>query len=61
MLKGVFSKSTAYLGLITGILGIAAVAGSFLINTAMLTIIASVMTIVWALFVGYRLYQLGQQ
>ena len=61
MLKGIFNKITAYLGLITGILGVAAVAGSFFVNTSIVTIIASVLTTVWVLFVGFRLYRLGRQ
>ena len=59
MLKGIFSKSTAYLGLITGILGVVAVAGSFFVNTFVVTILASTLTTVWVLFAGYRLYRLG--
>jgi Domain of unknown function (DUF4386) len=62
MLKGIFSKSTAYLGLVTGILGIVSVAGPFFVSTLSVTIIiTSVLTTVWVLFVGYRLYRLGQQ
>ena len=62
MLKGIFSKSTAYLGLLTGILGIVSVVGSLFVSSLSLTIIiASVLTTVWVLFVGYRLYRLGQQ
>ncbi|HEX9219875.1 MAG TPA: hypothetical protein VF858_05275, partial [Gemmatimonadaceae bacterium] len=61
MLKGIFSKSTAYLGLASGILGIISVAGSFFVSSLALTvIIASVLTTVWVLFAGYRLYRLGQ-
>src|SRR2546426_2186856 len=61
MLKGIFSKSTAYLGLASGILGIVSVAGSFFVSSLALTvIIASVLTTVWVLFAGYRLYRLGQ-
>ena len=61
MLKGIFGKSTAYLGLVTGILGIISVAGSFLLTTLGATIIiTSVLTTIWAFFVGYRLYKLGQ-
>ena len=62
MLKGIFSKSVAYLGMATGILGIVAVVGPFFVNSLSVTIIiASVLTTVWILFVGYRLYRLGQQ
>jgi hypothetical protein len=61
MLKGIFSKSTAYLGLVTGILGIVSVAGPFFVSTLSVTIIiTSVLTTVWVLFVGYRLYRLGK-
>jgi hypothetical protein len=62
MLKGIFSKTTAYLGLVTGSLGIAAVAGPVFVSALSVTIIfASVMTTVWVLFVGYGLYRLGRQ
>ena len=61
MLKGIFRKSTAYLGVVTGVLGIAAVAGSLFVDTTSVTIIASVMTTVWVFFAGYGLYRLGQQ
>jgi hypothetical protein len=61
MLKGIFSKSTAYLGLVTGILGIVAVAGPVFLPSLSATIIfASVLTTVWVLFAGYKLYRLGQ-
>jgi hypothetical protein len=61
MLKGVFSKTTAYLGLITGVLGIVSVVGPLLVSVLGLTVIlASVLTLVWCLFVGHRLYKLGQ-
>jgi hypothetical protein len=61
MLKGIFSKSTAYLGLITGILGIISVVGPIFVSALGVTvIIASVLTTVWVLFIGYRLYRLGQ-
>ncbi len=62
MLKGVFGKSTAYLGVVTGILGIVSVVAPYFVSTLSVTIIiASVLTTVWVLFVGYRLYRLGQQ
>ncbi len=62
MLKGVFSKTTAYLGLVAGILGIVAVAGSFVVSfLGAAVILSSVITTVWVLFVGYRLYRLGRQ
>ena len=62
MLRGVFSKSTAYVGLITGILGMVAVVGPFLVTAlGAAIIIASILTTIWVLFAGYRLYRLGQQ
>jgi Domain of unknown function (DUF4386) len=61
MLKGIFSKMTAYLGLAAGILGIVSVAGSFFVSSLSITIIiASIATTVWVFFVGYRLYRLGK-
>ena len=62
MLKGIFSKSTAYLGLGTGILGIVAVIGPFFasaLNAAI--ILASLLTTLWVIFAGYNLYKLGRQ
>lgn len=62
MLKGAFGKTTAYLGIVTGILGIVSVAGPFIVNTlSQVIIVASALTTVWVLLVGYRLYQFGRQ
>jgi len=55
MLKGVFSKTTAYLALATGILGIASVTG-----LTVTIIVNAIVATVWVLFVGYRLYRLDQ-
>ncbi len=56
MLRGVFNKTTAYLGLVTGILGVVSVAG------LTLTIIMNALcATAWILFVGYRLYRLAQE
>jgi hypothetical protein len=56
MLKGIFSKTTAYLGLITGILGIAALTG-----VSAIIIMNALFATVWVLFVGYGLFRLGQR
>jgi hypothetical protein len=62
MLKGIFGKGVAYLGLATGIVGIVAVVGPLFVTALSATIIfASVLTTVWALFAGYGLYRLGRQ
>jgi hypothetical protein len=62
MLGGPFGKGTAYLGLVTGILGIVSVAGPLVVGALSVTIIfASVLTAVWILLVGYRLYRIGRQ
>jgi hypothetical protein len=61
MLKGIFGKSTAYLGVLTGILGTVSVVGSFFTSALGVTIIVtSLLTTVWALFVGYELHRLGR-
>jgi hypothetical protein len=61
MRKGIFRKSTAYLGVLTGILGIVSVVGSFFTSALGVTIIVtSLLTTLWALFVGYELHRLGR-
>jgi hypothetical protein len=61
MLKGIFNKITAYLGLLTGISGIIAVAGPlFMSALSAAAYINAVLATVWILFAGYRLYRLSQ-
>lgn len=61
MLKGIFGRSTAYLGLVTGICALIAAIGPFFVSALSITIIiVSVLTTFWFLFAGYRLYRLGQ-
>lgn len=55
MLKGVFNKLTAYVGILTGILGIAAVAG-----VSIAVILNAVSATIWLFLVGYRLYRLAE-
>ena len=58
MLHGEFGKVAAYVGIGTGIVGTIAVVGGFFTDAlAVLSIIASVLTTVWALLVGIRLLQ----
>lgn len=62
MRQGVFSKSAAYLGVLTGLLGIVSVAGSFFGNALSAGIIVtSLLMTVWVIFVGYRLCVLGRR
>jgi hypothetical protein len=56
MLKGPFSKITAYLGVATGILGIAS-----LTRVAPIIIGNALFATVWLFFVGYRLCRLAQE
>jgi len=61
MLKGSFGKSTAYLGLFTGIFALIASVGPFLISALDITIIiVSLLTTFWFLFAGHRLYRFGK-
>jgi hypothetical protein len=55
MLKGVFSKLTAYVGIVTGVFGIAAVAG-----VGIAIILNAVAATIWLFLVGYRLSRLAQ-
>jgi hypothetical protein len=56
MWKGIFSRPTALLGLITGLLGIASLTG-----VTPIIIMNALFATVWVLFVGYRLYRLGTE
>jgi hypothetical protein len=54
MLKSEFSKLTAYIGIMTGILGIIAVAG-----VSIAIILNALFATIWLFFVGYKLYRLS--
>jgi hypothetical protein len=56
MLRGVFNRITAYLGVATGILGVLSI-GGFSLTIIMNALFATA----WILFVGYRLYRLAQE
>jgi hypothetical protein len=61
MLKGLFGKGTAYLGEATGIFAlIAAVAPFFVSALGVAVIIVSLLTTIWFLITGYKLYRLAQ-
>jgi hypothetical protein len=61
MLKGLFSKFIAYLGIATGVLGIISLVGPIFIPTlGMTAILTSVLTTVWVLLVGLRFIRLSQ-
>ena len=55
MLKGVFNRLTAYIGILTGVLGIAAVAG-----VGIAVILNAICATLWLFLVGYKLYRLAQ-
>lgn len=60
MLKGIFHKIVAYVGIATGVLGLVSTFGPWLWSGLGLTIIiTSALTTVWVIAVGYRLYRLG--
>ena len=63
MRRGIFNKRTAYLGVITGVLGVVAVTSSFFASSVstMVIILTSVLTTAWVPLVGYRLYGLDRQ
>jgi hypothetical protein len=54
MLQSEFSKLTAYIGIMTGILGIIAVAG-----VSIAIILNALFATIWLFFVGYKLYRLS--
>ncbi len=53
--KGIFNKTTAYLGLAAGIFGVVSIAGFFVT-----IIINALLVTLWLLFAGYRLFRLGR-
>lgn len=55
MLKGVFNNLTVYIGILTGILGIAPVEGA-----SITVILNAISATVWLFLVGYRLYRLAR-
>jgi hypothetical protein len=60
MRKGIFGQGTAYMGVITGIVGIVAALGPLVARSLSVTIIiVSALTTLWVLLVGFRLTQLG--
>lgn len=62
MLRGIFNKATAYVGVATGILGIVGVAGSFFWSPMSNAIVlAALLHMVWALLAGFQLYKLGRR
>lgn len=60
MLKGAFNKVTAYSGVGSGVLGVIAVVGPFFVSSlGIFAVFSSVLTTVWVLLAGMRLYRLG--
>jgi hypothetical protein len=56
MRRGPFGQGTAYLGVLTGILGIVAVLGPYLVPAlGAVVILTSILTALWVLLVGIRL------
>ncbi len=62
MRKGTFGTSTAYVGIVTGVLGTVAAVGPLFVSALSVTIvIVSVLTTLWILLVGFRLFRLGRR
>jgi hypothetical protein len=60
MLKGVFGKGTGYLVIVAGILILLGTSGVLLEVLAILTLFGLVLTAVWQIVVGAKLYKLGK-
>lgn len=62
MRRSSFGKTAAYVGVLTGALGIVAVASSFFASSVstIAIILTSVLTTAWYLLIGYWLYKLGR-
>jgi len=61
MLRGIFSKSTAYLGIAASIVGFAYSISIFAPSLAILVVIEVLIFAVWFMLAGYRLYRLGKR
>jgi hypothetical protein len=61
MLKGVFSKRTAYLGMAVAATGIIAMVDPFLGAWGIVHIVNAILATIWYLLVGWQLYTLGRQ
>ena len=62
MLKSAFGKLPAYLGIAVGALGTIAVGGPLVFKfLGSLIVLVSLLTMIWASVVGYRLYMLGRE
>jgi hypothetical protein len=60
ILRGAFSRTAGYLGVVTGILGVVAVLGAYVWpSLSSLYVLTAVLTLVWFLIVGYRLLRLA--
>ena len=60
MIRSVFGKGMTYLGIATGVSAIAAVVGSMFVSAlGMIIVLASILTTIWALLMGIRLYRFG--
>jgi hypothetical protein len=60
MLRGVFTKATAYVALVTGLTGILFMGSYFFDGMAVLRYINALLAMVFYLLVGIRLYKLGK-
>jgi Domain of unknown function (DUF4386) len=62
MRKGIFGRVTAWAGIATGVFAALAVVGPFVSNAlGMVVVLASLLTMLWVMLAGHRLYRLGAQ
>jgi len=60
MVRSPFGRGIAYLGVVTGVLGIVSLVGPLVVSALSATmIVTSLLTTVWVVLVGYRLFRLG--
>lgn len=62
MLRGHFAKTIAYLGVVTGVMGVFSVVGPLfheILSSAI--VLTSILTTIWLLLVGYTLYRSGRE
>jgi hypothetical protein len=61
MLKGIFRRIVAYLGIVGGIFGLVSAMSVFAPAFSILSLVVLVLAPIWLLLIGYRLYGLGKR
>jgi hypothetical protein len=59
MLKGIFTRATAYVGIATNVVGLVYASSLFVPALASVDVVWLILLVIWLLLAGFRLYRLG--